>query len=315
MKLFLRVAVYNGGGFWRECWESIKENLDILDGVYISVNYSESQKQDIELIKSCPSSKVKWRKENEYLSSVAHCVNIDNWLLNFDLDGHILILCHDDILERKGLRKLKELELKQDEAVWLGASFFYEKNMLGLQEKYQDIYSDEKISSEEFFRTFHKRTLNVSRILIPFSAYRMQTCPWRLLGHGYGAEVTYLCNPCVNYIQQMREIGIKIRQHADSEGARKTEAVLFDAIFVQLHTCLMYSQEKTRILIARHLFYFYRKYPLKSITVFFSVQKKLHRLEHYSLKKIILTLICIPIVPFVYIFDRIGRIMKKLCRL
>ena len=29
MKLFLRVAVYNGGVFWRECWESIKENLDI----------------------------------------------------------------------------------------------------------------------------------------------------------------------------------------------------------------------------------------------------------------------------------------------
>ena len=312
MKLALRVAVYNGGTFWKECWESIKENLDIFDGVYISVNCSESQEHDIELIKNFSSDKIKWRKEDQCLSSVAHGVNIDKWLGGFQFDGHILILCHDDILNRNALLRLKEFELKQDEAVWLGASFFYGKNIVIPQGEYADIVSEQKISSDEFFRTVYNRALNVSRIIIPFSVYEKQICPWQLLSHGYGAEVTYLCNPCISYIQQMSEPGVKIRRHANSEGCiKQADWFLFDSIFVQLHTSLVYSQAKNRIVIARHIFFLLRNHPLKSIAVFFAVLKQLRRLEYCSFKKIISVLAYIPLIPFRYIGDYTGRIIKN----
>ena len=203
MKLFLQIAVYNGGDFWQECWESIVSNIDLIDGVYISFNYSPLQKQDISTIQGFTSEKVKWRKEDKMLSAQEHSRNINRWLSGFDLDGHILVLCHDDILERQGLLKLKEFNLQKNEAVWLGASFFKDKNNVIPPSEYKDIFSEERISSEEFFWTFHERALNVSRCVLPFQAYKMPVCPWLLLSYGYWAEVAYICNPCVEYVRQM----------------------------------------------------------------------------------------------------------------
>ena len=303
MKLFLQIAVYNGGDFWQECWESIVSNIDLIDGVYISFNYSPLQKQDISTIQGFTSEKVKWRKEDKMLSAQEHSRNINRWLSGFDLDGHILVLCHDDILERQGLLKLKEFNLQKNEAVWLGASFFKDKNNVIPPSEYKDIFSEERISSEEFFWTFHERALNVSRCVLPFQAYKMPVCPWLLLSYGYWAEVAYICNPCVEYVRQMAEPGIRIRKHAGSESASKiTKLYLYDSFFVLCYAALLFKQKKTDIFIARHIGFFIRKHPFESCRAFFSVQKQLRTLEYYSVFRIASVAAYLFAVPFFYMF-------------
>lgn len=50
MKLYLKIAVYRGGDYWKECWASVKQNLEFFEGVFISINYSDLQADDIALI-------------------------------------------------------------------------------------------------------------------------------------------------------------------------------------------------------------------------------------------------------------------------
>ena len=48
MKLSLVITVFNGGEYWRKCWQSVIENLDVFDRVFVSVSSSPQEERDIE---------------------------------------------------------------------------------------------------------------------------------------------------------------------------------------------------------------------------------------------------------------------------
>ena len=47
MKLSLLVQVYNGGDYWRECWESVLRNQDLFEQIYVSIGKSPKQDEDL----------------------------------------------------------------------------------------------------------------------------------------------------------------------------------------------------------------------------------------------------------------------------
>lgn len=37
MKLSLLIPVYNGGDYWRECWDSVLRNQDFFEQIFVSI--------------------------------------------------------------------------------------------------------------------------------------------------------------------------------------------------------------------------------------------------------------------------------------
>lgn len=288
MNLSLRLAVYKGGEFWRECWNTIKENIDIFDCIYISFNYSELQQQDIALIENFNSDKIKWRKENRMLSAVEHGRNIDRFLKHCNVSGHVLILCHDDLLVREGLLKLKQLSLGHNEAAWLGADFFTENGMPVPEVCRKDIVSDQKIPVEKFLCDLPQRALNVSRIVLPAEIYYLPQLPWNNVKYGYFAEIFYLCNSMIHNIQQLSATCVRIRMHSGSEGAlRITSLLLYDSLLAFGNCMLIFDQKQIHLVIARHVGYMIKKNILSGIWNFFAVQKILMKSGHYKFTRML----------------------------
>ena len=283
MQLHLRIAVYRGGDFWRECWESVKENWDLFDGIYVSFNLYEGVKDDIAVIKDTQSDKLHWRRQEEFLSAEAHGRVIDAWLREFNLTGHIFVLCHDDILSREGLLELKALDLKENDAAFCGALFFSEdggrKPII-----VHELSSDTSLFTppDIFISTWESKSLNVSRGVIPAMAFHPKVMPWHCLEYGCFAELLYLCTPVTKRIFQTNAPAVKIRAHSGSETrATPPNLYLFDNILLRHYIFSLFPQRDVKLKMASDLGYLFREHPLRGVAYWLRGQLRLLSVKHY----------------------------------
>ena len=277
MRLYLRIAVYRGGQFWKECWESVKENLDLFDGVYISFNRSELQEEDIAVIQDVNSDKIHWIRQEKFLTAVQHGKVFSQWLHSLHLEGHIYFLCHDDILVRSGLLELRALDLKESDIVFCGALFFQEG-----QEHDQGSVALElqkyplPMTLEHFFSISESVLWNVSRLVVSCSLFRKEHQSFDMLSYGYYAEFCYCFTPVAEQVYSTNTPAVKIRRHENSEGAVMYPSLfLFDSIFMRIQAFYRFRSRKIRMDAAAYTGYMLRKHFFPGIFYFLQAQLRL----------------------------------------
>lgn len=285
MKLSLLIPVYKGGGYWRECWESVKANLDFFDGVYISFNYSELQEQDVSVIRDFQSDKIHWIRHDWMMSAVGHSAKIDEWLRGFQLSGHIFHLCHDDILCREGLEELSKLELTEEDAVFGPFHFFDDQGIMREMTVREFHQADGQPLSGAFFASLQEQrnpTYSISGLILPAGIFQKPYLPWQDFIYGYRSELLHLCNPYVKRVFQGFSPTVKIRLHAGAEGNVQNPAFQqHDTMLYLLVSFAAYSDSRQRMMIARSVGYVIGRNFLRGLRYFLGLQFKLRKAGFY----------------------------------
>ena len=284
MQLHLRIAVYKGGDYWRECWKSVKDNLDLFDGMFVSFNLYEGQEDDIAVMHDVASDKLHWRKQDKFLSAEAHGRVIDAWLRQFNLKGHIFILCHDDMLVRKGLLELRELNLKDNDAVFCGAEIFNEDDKLK-SIIIHELSSNPRICMppDVFIATWNCKSLNVSRSVIPAILFNQKTMPCHCLKYGCYAELLYLCTPFTKRIYQTYSPAVKIRRHSASETSRTPPSMYtFDYLLFCTYMFSVFPYSDVRFKMASDIGFLLKRHPLCHMFYLLQAQFRLMHVKHYN---------------------------------
>ncbi len=267
MQLNLVIQVYHGGDYWREAWQSVQPLLSCFQGVYISINYSEIQERDIAVIAGCDPTRVHWICHRNYMTACEHGKKIYQWLISLPLHGHLLFLCHDDLLLKEGVEEILSFPGKEDEAVF-GSFLYFDQD-----HKYRPIGVRQfsLASGEAWDRTTFARYLfdnrcmiSVSGIVLPVAAYTKNTPVHFSLKYGYGAEVVHLINPHVKKIRQSGSPSVKVRLRPESEGhiAQKFPLrMMHDRLFYCLRSFVLIPDSQTRISIVRALAVAIREHP------------------------------------------------------
>lgn len=276
MQLNLVIGVYRGGGYWQEAWESVQPLLNCFQGVYISINYSEIQEQDIALISGCNSDKVHWISHDDYMTSLAHGMKIYQWLSSLQLQGRLLLLCHDDLLLKDGIEELLTLPDKDDDAVFGSFCFFDQDSKyrpIGVRQF--SLASGGAWDSNTFARfLFDNRCMiSVSGIVLSVAAYTENMPSVFALKHGCGSEVVLMINPQVKKIRQTRSPLVKVRLHTQSEGRVAQQfpfRMVHDYLFFCLRSFVLISDSQTRISITRACAAAIREHPGYALPAMFS---------------------------------------------
>jgi|GEM_PF-2246143 len=285
MKLLLMIQVYNGGDYWRECWESVLKNQDIFDQIFVSVSKSPKQEEDIALLRNCKLEKLHWVRQDEYLTASEHGKRLGRWMGSFHPEGHYFILCHDDILLRDGLLKLRELDLKENDAVFGPHRFFFQngsRREITVHEFHRD--DDRPLDKETFIflQDQQQFTYNVSGLVLPSKLLWEYPHPVHLLRYGGFAECSCMIFPCIRQIYQTAVPAVKIRWHAASEGAlMKPDDLLHDSLVYHLIATAVAEKPYLRKFQSRSVLYLIRLHPLHGILYFIKLQFTLARLKFY----------------------------------
>lgn len=280
MKLHLRIAVYRGGAYWKECWESVKENLDLFDGVYISINQSELQEEDIATVRDLRSDKIHLLCQEKYLTAAQHGIVMNNWLKKFHLDGYVYILCHDDILVREGLLELRAMPLQETDAVFCGAHFFSSDGS-EVPDPSQEADYTFPVSPEKFVLIHGRLSLNISRLVVPATLFHSKDVSSNALQYGYWAELCYLCSPFIERICATVKPAVKVRVHNQSEGSFiAPDLYLFDFILFRMQLYSRFRSREIRTMAVTETFYMIRKHLFRGTYDFFLAWVRLTRLGY-----------------------------------
>ncbi|MBO4633527.1 MAG: hypothetical protein J5858_16545 [Lentisphaeria bacterium] len=285
MKLSLMIQVYNGGDYWRECWESAVRNLDLFEKIYVSIGKSPKQEEDAALIRNFSSDKLYWICQDREMSAREHGEIFDNWVSSLHPEGHIFILCHDDILLRDGLLKLRDLELKEEDAAFGSFHFFFQEGC-GKEITVREFHrEDDRPLDKEMFvflQDQERFTYNASGLVLPAELYKEYPLPWHLLRYGCFSECSHLIHPKIKRIYQTAVPTVKIRCHAGSEGAlMKPDDLLHDSLAYHLISSAVAEKPYLRKLQTRSVLYLLRQDPWNGFRYFIQLQIKLSRLKFY----------------------------------
>lgn len=285
MKLSLVIQVYNGGDYWREGWKSILENQDVFEQIFVSISKSPKQEEDIALVRGCKLEKLHWVRQDENLSAVEHGKRLDRWVGSFHPEGHIFFLCHDDLLLRDGLLKLKELDLKENDAVFGPYRFFFQngsRREITVHEFHrEDEYPLDK-ESFIFLQDQQQFTYNVSGLVLPAKLFEESPLPWHLLRYGGFSECCHMVHPMIRHIWQTEIPAVKIRWHGASEGAlMKPDDHLHDSMVYHLIAASVAESPELREFQTRSVLYLIRLNPASGIRDFITLQFKLAKLDFY----------------------------------
>ena len=285
MKLSLMVQVYNGGDYWRECWGSVLENQDLFEQIFVSISKSPKQEEDIDLIRGSKLEKLRWIRHDRNMSSKEHGEKLDRWVGSFHPEGHVFILCHDDILLRDGLLKLKQLDPEDNDAVFGPFRFFFQEGSrreITVHEFHRDDDSPLDKDTFVFLQDQQQYTYNISGVVLPAKLFGEYPLPWHLLRYGCFSECTHMIHPMIRRILQTEIPTVKIRWHAASEGAlMKQDDLLHDSLVYHLLATATAADPGLRMFQARSVLFLIRLAPLKAIRYFIQLQFRLARLKFY----------------------------------
>ena len=275
MRLNLIIQVYCGGVYWQEAWRSVQSCLDCFENVYVSINYSEIQEQDIAVLTGADPSKVHWIWHENYMTAKEHGIKIYQWLVSLQLQGHLLLLCHDDLLLRDGIEELLSLPDNESDAVF-GSFVFFDQGSKSrsIGARQFSLASGEAWSNVTFARfLFDNRCMiSVSGIVLSVAAYTKNMPRIFALKHGCGSEVLLMINPDVKQIRQSRNPSVKIRLRSGSEGHMAEQfpfRMVYDYLFFCLHSFVLISDPQTRISIARTFAVVVREHPWHALLAVF----------------------------------------------
>lgn len=263
MKLSLMIQVYNGGDYWRQCWDSVVANIDFFDDIFVSVSNSPQQKNDVARVRAYDSPKVHLLVHDSRMTAVEHGKKMWKWVASFEPAGHVFILCHDDILCREGLRELKALDLKKDDAVFGPWHFFSddgtERDLIVRQFR----RDDGKPLSKEFFGFLVDQQpylINVSGIVIPSEIFKYREFPWNLCRYGSRSEYLFMCSLRIRQVYQPTLPAVKIRRHQNSEGVLASdENNMFDTLLYLNMAFKVYDKLPTRLFTIQSFLYIIRR--------------------------------------------------------
>ncbi len=285
MKLSLAIQVYNGGDYWCECWESVRENLDLFEHVFISISKSPKQEKDVRLVRNALSDKVHLLRHNQEMSAVEHGIKLDNWVHSFQQEGHLFILSHDDILLRQGILELKKLDLKGTDAAF-GPFCFFSQDGSTKEMIVHEFHREGNIPLSSGFFSFlqdqQQFTYNISGTVIPFSLLQPGVAPWHYLSYGCRSENCHLCNPLVKQVYQTCHPTVKIRWHIGSEGTLMQESAMqYDTLVYLLISFISFNDPMQRLQCVRSIGYTIRNASWRGLRYFLLLQFKLARFPAY----------------------------------
>lgn len=261
MKLSLCIQVYNGGKDWQECWNSVLSNIDFFDNIFVSVSRSPVWEEDISLVKSCALPKIHLLVHEERMSAVEHGKKIDDWISSFQLEGHVFLLCHDDILLSRGLEELSRLDLRHEDGVFGSWHFFSPENtkrdLIVRQFCFPEFSPIDK-QTFLFMLDQQQYAMNISGLVIPAAIYNDRYLPWDLCNYGYRSELLHFSSPHIQRVYQLTFPAVKIRQRNDSEGALAVNKdIYFDTLLSQCVLFHVAQKEASKKFIMRGIAYIF----------------------------------------------------------
>ena len=313
MKLSLLVQVYNGGTYWQECWRSILECQDLFDQIFVSISKSPSMEKDIALIQDCRLEKLHWVCQNESLTARDHGKRLDQFVASFQPEGHIFILCHDDILLREGVLQIKQRDLQEDETLF-GPFHFFSQDQGSREMIVHEFHRQDGMPvDKEFFilmQDTQQLTYNISGLVMP-SRILSRPCSWHLLRYGCFSETCHLVHPMVNRIIQNQVPAVKIRWHASSEGANmKVDDLTHDSLLYHLQAFPQCREYHTKLHMARSILYLIRINPLRGAYNFIRQHFLLAKLD-YCYPKLFLLHIYVLLILFQKGSNFAKRLIKR----
>lgn len=238
ISLSLIIQVYRGSRYFKECLESVKQNIRFFYTIYISINKSDVSDIDLKTalsfkayIEQSPSDfkpHVIIFTQDQTLTAIAHGKLFYKKILQQDTNSNFfMILCHDDILLPAFAETISPLLPDLDGSVILNpARSYYNQSFLAQNYigSYYGLlsYPGLKTTKENFAAkgldcypetnitglVFSKKVLQEFYRVLPFFSY------------GYRAEYIMMFVPSVHYIQGTSVAIVGIRRHAEQEGAQ-----------------------------------------------------------------------------------------------
>lgn len=218
IELNLIVPVYNGGVYWSECWKSIKESSSFFKSIYLSINKSELQDQDIEIIDEHLNN-VNIFKRNALFSARDHAIKILQDISINDNEFY-MYLCHDDLLNQEGLKELADMKLKTSEAVFGSQLYFSDDNSIIEFKTNELALFEEGVSPQKMALMDLDKTIkfNISGIVISGEVLKKYLKILQRIKYGYRSDNLNLFNPWVKRVFQTNSSLVKIRMHSESQG-------------------------------------------------------------------------------------------------
>ena len=260
-------------------------NQDLFDQIFVSISKSPKLEEDIALIRDCKLEKLHWTRQDADLSAAEHGRRFFRWVGSFQPEGHVFILCHDDILLRDGLLKLKELDLKEDEAAFGPFHFFFQEGSRREMTVHEFHRDDGKPVDKDMFIFLQDQqqfTYNVSGLVLPAKLYWEYPQPFHMLRYGCFAECSCMVHPMIRRIWQTEIPSVKIRWHAASEGAlMNSNDMQHDSMAYHLMAAAAARDPELKKFQTVSVLYLIRMNLFRGIAYFLKLQFTLTKLKFY----------------------------------
>lgn len=250
----LLVLVYQGGQYWEECWESVKDNQIEFDEVIIGFNYSHTQSQDFSFCAQGLAKHTRTFFQKETISFVKHL----SWLIDKVQSDYVLFLCHDDVLIKAGIKELKQILSN------------FDSHIIGVFGSYEWSYPDRIEIKKELESFGNKISLNdfIIKDAIRYLSFNLSG----LVGHvnsikanliqsenfsdyGFRFDNWMLTQRNVKYIYQTIAPIVRVRVHDSQLGQSKvTKERSLDNITYYFITALYTSSPELRRICINRVF-------------------------------------------------------------
>jgi glycosyltransferase involved in cell wall biosynthesis len=226
------IPVHNGGEYFNECLTSLIPIKEYIDNLILCINNSDTQKNDIEIAKifldsnSLNNKAILIIQKKEY-SAVVHGKSFLKKIIDKNIDGNYMFLCHDDII-LPDFKVFLENDFKKNEpgnAVNPTRSYYktsfcdsnFELSFYPFRSLHTGISISEFVSRDidRYYLT------NLSGVIVDKYALREYYRLFKHLLYGYRAEYILLTNKRVNKILNTEFPVIGIREHPKQEGKQK----------------------------------------------------------------------------------------------
>lgn len=230
-KLTLLIPVYNGGGWFRECLDSLLPHLHCFGHIIVSINKSPKQEEDIATFEAFKKQAVgvvcKSLIQKRMTSGTVHLRYITLQLRHEIGDDFWFFLCHDDILLPSFFEVYAHMQpfLRNDVAINPGRSFFRE-SFVTENFAYTSFGSkvfENGIDVDAFINQDLDRhyITNVSGVIYPKTSRTYIMALQSLLLFGYRSEYIMLTGRGIRTIYTPPEPMVGIRLHANQQGSQQ----------------------------------------------------------------------------------------------